>query len=833
MGGKFAPPEAFHKILPRSTIASVIDGASLGEAVCLVAPYGCGKTMAVLSWLKGHGLDAAWLTLDDSDDSEDALLTSLTSAILRFSGRDTDDLTDDPNFCRDPGAFLRDAVMAAETMYNDRVLIIDNLRFLRDPRALSLLKGFIAGLLGRWRIILISRNELSSTFNDMLLKRQICLISHTELNFSAEEIEKFFNMNDCSATEQSIEQIRDETEGWPAALNVILILSRGGEADYGEAARGYLRDFFETEIWDGLSDDKRDFLIKTAVLDRLTPASCNAVTDLGATRPTLRWLFVNGMFVSMLPERDAFRYHRVFRVFLLEKLAVSGINVVKLYDKVAWWLFEKERYEESFSYFFKAKDYYGLSRVFRILNPTFLGMDRYIELVRQVAEWDVYDLRDYPLIAARVAMIHFLTGDLDEMDRVYRLMLSWEPPGELRVSPEEYAEYMWELGWIGYLNPAEPIEKNDRHSEWIQYAEREPALQMQQNLRGAYIRNHSVLSGHRDYCPALRSIEEFVRENDGDINGSSALMQIDIVRAEYAYELEDYAKAERLIRAVLTQAEKQELTDLCFICVAVLTKITRATRKTNGITAMTAHIKKMIERSGYEFMWPRFHAFELRNMLADGFKGQTEVFAEENKDYMDHPYILHLWNHMTLARALLSTGDIDEAAILLSRLAELCHKYGRIRDGIEVKILQSVAAYKLGYEDTACTRLAEAVEVAREYGFIRVFSDEARDIWTIFEIMGFSSNDTYIKSIIISCKKTLARAGFKLNRRIPKKSGLTKTELKVLLALATDMSYEEIALDHNVKLSTVKSQVHSIYSKLNTNSRTAAVVAARKSGFIP
>ena len=40
-------PQVYHELLPRKNIAAIIDSASMDEAVCLIAPYGCGKTVAV------------------------------------------------------------------------------------------------------------------------------------------------------------------------------------------------------------------------------------------------------------------------------------------------------------------------------------------------------------------------------------------------------------------------------------------------------------------------------------------------------------------------------------------------------------------------------------------------------------------------------------------------------------------------------------------------------------------------------------------------------------------------------------------------------------------
>jgi len=124
------------------------------------------------------------------------------------------------------------------------------------------------------------------------------------------------------------------------------------------------------------------------------------------------------------------------------------------------------------------------------------------------------------------------------------------------------------------------------------------------------------------------------------------------------------------------------------------------------------------------------------------------------------------------------------------------------------------------------------LNAARRYGYIRMFSDEAKNIWPILNIVRKQNSDNYIKKILTSCRKTLVRAG--INNQVNSYShlSLTKTEIEILKSLQANLSYSEIALDNDIQISTVKTHVHSIYSKLEVNNKTAAVIAARKRGVL-
>lgn len=836
LNSKIAVPKVLHELLPRNNIADIIDNAPLDQAVCFIAPYGCGKTLSIISWLNKHNRNAAWITLDETDNSETMFFADLSAAIMRLAGwqGNANDILSDPLYKEEPQTFLQNAILNAEK--TDKILVLDGFRFIKDGELLVSIKNMFFQLLGNWRIIIAGRIELPSVFNDLILKRNICLVTLKELSYNTEEIKKFFAINGYTITHQEAVKINKDTEGWPASLNVILTLSRGGPVSYGEAAREYVTGFFETEIWGDLDQNVKDFLLKTSILDKLTPAACNAVTDIGATLPILRRLFVNGLFISRLNERESYRYHRVFQDFLRYKLNSSGIDERKLHNKIAWWMFEKEKYEQAFPYFFKAGDLYGMSRVFRIINSADIGLEKYLELTSCITTLKIEELREYPLIVAKIALVHYALGNISEMQRLYDIFTEWIKPGVISLSPEEYAECVWEAGWLSYINPAEPILNNEKHQEWFNYMEYDPHLKLLHHNRSAVYRFPSILRGIRDYCPVLNTLNEQAYQNEDkthEIAGEGAsLLILDIVRAEYAYELENFALSEKLIRKIMIDVERQQLTDLYFVCTALLVKIIRAIYDPKEIDILTIHLETMIKKTGHAFLLPRFHAFELRNKLADEFIGQTKIFEKENKDYMEKSYFHLFYRHITLVRALISTCSYNQAILILGNLEYLCHQYSRIMDLIEVNILKAVAYYALGDEDSACRYLTEALDRAREYGFIRIFSDEAKDIWPILNLAGMEISDDYAENIMISCKKTLMRAGIKFSRKNRIQSELTKTELKILKTLDLGMSYKEMALDNSIKVSTVKTHIQSIYSKLDVSNRTAAVIAAKNKGII-
>ncbi|WP_428407265.1 response regulator transcription factor [Hyphococcus sp.] len=74
---------------------------------------------------------------------------------------------------------------------------------------------------------------------------------------------------------------------------------------------------------------------------------------------------------------------------------------------------------------------------------------------------------------------------------------------------------------------------------------------------------------------------------------------------------------------------------------------------------------------------------------------------------------------------------------------------------------------------------------------------------------------------------------FEVNRAALSSLGITEREHETLSALADGLSNKEIARRFNVSPNTVKTQISSLYEKLEVSRRTQAVQKARELALIP
>jgi LuxR family transcriptional regulator, maltose regulon positive regulatory protein len=145
--------------------------------------------------------------------------------------------------------------------------------------------------------------------------------------------------------------------------------------------------------------------------------------------------------------------------------------------------------------------------------------------------------------------------------------------------------------------------------------------------------------------------------------------------------------------------------------------------------------------------------------------------------------------------------DLRQCGDLLRELDGFAPWYGA-----ETRILLARAAMALADVQDARARLAEASRLARRTPDVVIFRQWFAAAW--------DEADTRAETALVG------------------PSSLTTAELRVLRFLPTHYSFREIAQRLHVSSNTVKTQVHSVYRKLDASSRSEAVANASRAGLL-
>ena len=135
--------------------------------------------------------------------------------------------------------------------------------------------------------------------------------------------------------------VTERTEGWPAGLYLAALIARESNGQVMTVAGDdrYLADYLYRESMIQLPENVHRFLRCTAVLDQLCGPLCDAVLESSGAADQLRRLEASNSFLVPLDRRrEWYRYHGLFREFLLGELRRIEPDVVaKLHLRAADW----------------------------------------------------------------------------------------------------------------------------------------------------------------------------------------------------------------------------------------------------------------------------------------------------------------------------------------------------------------------------------------------------------------------------------------------------------------------------------------------------------------
>ncbi len=193
--------------------------------------------------------------------------------------------------------------------------------------------------------------------------------SYHDLRFSAAEIAVFVERTlGEPLVPDALAVLVEKTEGWAAALRLAtLTLRYGGDVEYQIAAlyseNQFVMDYLVREVLSSLPPHIQNFLLETAILDRLSGPLCDAITGqdepIWSGQQYLEWLVQANVFtVSLDGQGQWFRYHHLFQSLLQDQLKqrCSAEEIVALHCKASAWYAGKGLVEEAISHALAAGD---------------------------------------------------------------------------------------------------------------------------------------------------------------------------------------------------------------------------------------------------------------------------------------------------------------------------------------------------------------------------------------------------------------------------------------------------------------------------------------------
>ena len=422
--------------------------------VSVVAPPGYGKTTLLSQWAERNGQAFAWVSVDEGDNDPKVLLTYVAEALNAIEPIDERvfDALASPGSSV-PGSVVPRLGLAFASMTAPVALVLDDVHALHNRECQAALSVLADHVPGGSQLAVAGRSQPPLRVARLRAEGRILEIGAGDLSLDRDEASLLLRGADVVVGEDDVAELQRRTEGWPAGLYLAaLYLREGGPlasaaVSFGGADR-LVSEYMESEFLARISRRHREFLTRTAVLERMSGPLCDAVLEAGGSAGVLAELERSNLLLVPLDRRgEWYRYHHLFRDMLLAELRRLEPGLIPvLRRRAARWCGQNGLPEAALEYSIAAGDVDTAAGLIQKLVVPAHRQGR-VPTVQRWLRWleDQGGLEGHPMAAVLAALFCALTGRPAEAERWADAVDRWQDgdparPGD--VSTQAWAALM-------------------------------------------------------------------------------------------------------------------------------------------------------------------------------------------------------------------------------------------------------------------------------------------------------------------------------------------------------------------------------------------------------
>ena len=885
-------PPAGNNVVHRPDLFEKLNSGLSRKLILISAPAGFGKTTIVSDWIYQNKIPTAWFSLDNGDNDPTNFLIYIISGIQSIHtafGQSALKLLNSPN--QPSGESIAGLLINEILNINQNFLLVfDDFHLIKSNEVLKLVIYLLDHIPGNIHIVILTRSDPAIAVSRLRSQHQLVELRSSDLSFSANDISVLFNKKlKLGLSIDDVYSLETKTEGWIAGLQLTALSMKGREdiSKFIQDLKGdnrYIMDYLMEEVLKIQTDDIKEFLLQTSVLEQMSAPLCNAVLNRNDSQLILETLERNNMFVIPLDtERIWYRYHHLFAELLKQRLKLrekAPINEVHI--KACDWFEQHNMFDFAIGHAWAVHNHRKCIQLIGGVvekmweNGQHAAILRYgdmltDEVIKTNSEFCLYyswilisagqiKKAEPFLTSAELYSKNIIQNNLIESNNLYHKKLL----GKISVafaylkSHEEHSgkifdyckvamEYLsdddpfwYSWAWFSYgiahLSNGNLIESSFSFNNAFECSKKTGNIYLISTIAIRMAENEQQL-GH--YKSAFKKCSDLL--NIMKINGYSEIAKVEWTYAalflimgitEFMWADIDRANENLKIAYALSKKGKDIYPQIFTLMVytAMLEELDVLELEKKSIELEDL----MKQTDNQPYLTPIYIGWKIYMFIKKGQIDQANNTISEYGLSLDKEVsYLNEGAYAAYASLLLVQSKLDEAEILLSKLYAIADEGKWFEKMIGLKISYSILYKMRGNREKAVVNLIEAMEMAADenllYYFL-IYRHLTNDL--LAEAFRFHSiTKTRIpKKFVDNLKVALDR--WNKHKKIHIGIELSARELDTLKLIAGDLSNQEIADKLFISLNTVKTHLKNINIKLEVDNRVKAVAKAKELGMI-
>lgn len=432
------PPAQRSRVLFRQRVDQRLERSLHHPVTFLEAGTGYGKSTAILSFLHIHDLPVYWFTISGTDRDPQLFLAKLFTAF----NQDGKAIGDEALRILDmPDTTHKEALIAfinaiSTNIKEETLFILDDFHRVSDtPEVMEYVNWMIENLSPKLHLIIATRHSLEFTsLNKWRVKGSLLEIDKNDLTFTDQEIRQLFLTHyEIELADETILKLQRKTEGWAIGLQMVWqTLQSNPDLSIQEVLeddrqnRTALFDYLAEEVFLGLDSELQEFLLSTSILSKLDSTTCDFLLTINKSDEILADLQNSGLFIEEL-QPGVYRYHQIFREFLLNRLKRVPKRVKDLHRKLASYFRAHEYWEETIFHLLSAGEYHLVDQILESIGEKMIRDGRQESINYWIHEIPENIRKNYPYIFFLLGEVNRFLGQFEEAlehyhtaERLYR-----------------------------------------------------------------------------------------------------------------------------------------------------------------------------------------------------------------------------------------------------------------------------------------------------------------------------------------------------------------------------------------------------------------------------
>jgi DNA-binding SARP family transcriptional activator/Flp pilus assembly protein TadD len=321
---KLSVPGSDRPLLQRPRLLTALEATS--RLLFVIGPPGSGKTSLVINYVRTLSRPIAWYSMDASDADPAVFLRYLTASLATINPAIQAELDRLVEEISDKGQLASGFAQAVNTMLPQATLVLDDLHSVeRNGRLDPLISAVLNALLrycARLQFVIAARQMLNlDSFVTLLARGEARGLSGQALAFTPEEIDQIFEQTLGAADPVERQRLSESCGGWATAVALTLTTRSSAALPAGDD-HTMLYAYLANQVLEQLPPELGAFVIDTSILDYMDAARCDLLRQRNDSAEHLNELIRRNVFVSPTGT-NAFRYHPLFREFLIDQLRLQ------------------------------------------------------------------------------------------------------------------------------------------------------------------------------------------------------------------------------------------------------------------------------------------------------------------------------------------------------------------------------------------------------------------------------------------------------------------------------------------------------------------------------